>query len=406
MKYIASVILFSFLSGIVQISCKTKGAGDSIEENIFYTCSMDPQVMEKKPGKCPICKMELTRVEVRKENKNTLRFSDSQLKLANIVVDTIKLISLVDEKRYTAKVVLDENETSVISARLMGRIDKLKFKSTGEYIKQGDLIYEMYSEELSAAQKDYLIANQRVAQFRDKAIDYIQLLQSAKQKLLLWGMNEAQIEKLAKENKVPIVTPFFSPEHGYIIEVLAKEGDYVAQGQSLFKINSLKSVWIEAQLYSSEIKGIHENQEAIVEFEALPSIAKRSKIDFISPELQQESKVNLVRIQLSNEDLAIVPGMLSSILLSSAQKQAIVLPIDAVLQEAQGNTVWVQNADSTFESRMVVVGIQNSRQIEVKEGLRVGERVVISGAYLINSEYHLKKGASPMEGHDMKDMKM
>lgn len=385
-------------------SCKSDKNKE--EENVCYTCSMDPQVMEKQPGKCPICKMELTRTEGGNASSNTLQFTESQMKLANIKVDTMKLTNMLEEISLTAKVVVDETESSVISTRVMGRIDKLYFKNLGEYISKGEVIYEVYSEELAAAQQDFLIAKERVEKLNDKDVDYKQLLSSAKNKLLLWGITEKQISQLEQSGQVPLLTPFYSPTDGYITEINSKEGDYVMQGQMIYKLNTLSSVWIEAQTYPSEISGFKTGQDVTITFDALPENVQKAEVTFISPELIQQSKINIVRAQLNNTKHNYFPGMLATITASISQKKAFILPLDAVLQEAKGNTVWIQNMDGTFESKMVTIGIQNSRQIEILSGINEGDRVVSSGAYLINSEYRLKKGASPMEGHDMKDMKM
>jgi Cu(I)/Ag(I) efflux system membrane fusion protein len=406
MKHYTKNILAVFLIGFVLVACKTNKPADKGDDTIFYTCSMDPQVMEKKPGKCPICKMELTRIEVSREKSNTLRFSETQLELANIKVDTVRLSTMMDELNLTAKIVMDENQTTVISSRIMGRIDKLYFKSMGEHVNKGDLIYEIYSEELAATQKDYLIAKEKAEKISDNAIDYKQLFISVKSKLLLWGMSEKQLEQLSQSGQVPVSTPFYSPIDGFVTETIIKEGDYIAQGQTIYKTNTLSSVWVEAQAYPAEIVGLKPGQSIIITFDVLAGVMEKSKIDFISPELISQSKIGIVRARLDNSQHKYFPGMLTTISVETTQKETIVLPLDAVLQEAKGNIVWLQNAEGTFENRMVTIGSQNSKQIEILSGLEVGDKVVVSGAYLINSEYRLKKGANPMEDHDMKGMKM
>ncbi len=362
---------------------------------------MDPQVRESKPVKCPICRMELTKVEVSKENSNSLKFSDNQMKLANIKIDTLKLSDFSQEQTFTAKVVVDEEESSVISTRVMGRVDRLNFKSMGEYVHKGDVVYELYSEELSSAQREYLIALERAKKINDTEMDYKQLLSSAKSKLLLWGMSEEQIKQLGLSGEVSATTSFTSKVEGYITEVMIKEGDYLMEGQTILKTNTFLNVWIEAQVFATEIPPIKIGQEVFITFEGQGLEAQKSKINFISPELIKQSKVNIIRTPLRNDNHKYFPGMLASITINVSQKKAMVLPLDAVLQEAKGNTVWIQNADGSFENRMVNIGSQNSKQIEILSGIKVGEKVVTSGAFLINSEYRLKKGSDPMEGMKM-----
>ena len=178
------------------------------------------------------------------------------------------------------------------------------------------------------------------------------------------------------------------------------------QGQMIYKLNDLSTIWVEAQSFSTETETFKIGQEVKITFESMPEKTIRAKITFISPELSKNSQINSIRVQLNNEDNQFYPGMIATVTATVSQKYTLTLPLDAVLQEAKGSTVWIQNEAGTFENRMVETGMQNSKQIEILSGIAKGQKVVISGAYLINSEYRLKKGANPMEGHDMKGMKM
>ena len=125
------------------------------------------------------------------------------------------------------------------------------------------------------------------------------------------------------------------------------------------------------------------------------------KVSFISPEMHANSKISPIRVELSNTDYMLKPGMAATVLIQSKTKNAIALPLDAVLQDSKGASIWVQNDKGSFENRMVQTGLRNSDEIEILEGLSEGERVVVSGAYLIQSEYQFKKGSDPMAGMKM-----
>lgn len=404
-KNLISVNIFVLLVLIlIIIGCNSKNEVNS--SKAFYTCSMDPQIMENKPGKCPICKMELTKIEPRDENVNTLKFSERQLKLGNIKVDVLRKEKMSEEITISAKVTEDETKSSTISARIMGRVDDLSFKTIGEFIQKGELIYQLYSEDLSATQKDLLVAKERMQKLKDNIIDYKQIYLSTKNKLLLWGLTEKQISEMEKKGEVPLFTSFYSQTEGYITEIGIKEGDYLMQGQMIYKLNDLSTIWVEAQSFSTETETFKIGQEVKITFESMPEKTIRAKITFISPELSKNSQINSIRVQLNNEDNQFYPGMIATVTATVSQKYTLTLPLDAVLQEAKGSTVWIQNEAGTFENRMVETGMQNSKQIEILSGIAKGQKVVISGAYLINSEYRLKKGANLMEGHDMKGMKM
>ena len=401
---ISSNIFVLLVLILIIIGCNSKNEVNS--SKAFYTCSMDPQIMENKPGKCPICKMELTKVEPRDENVNTLKFSESQLKLGNIKIDVLRKEKMSEEITISAKVTEDETKSSTISARIMGRVDDLSFKTIGEFIQKGELIYQLYSEDLSATQKDLLVAKERMQKLKDNIIDYKQIYLSTKNKLLLWGLTEKQISEMEKKDEVPLFTSFYSQTEGYITEIGIKEGDYLMQGQMIYKLNDLSTIWVEAQSFSTETETFKIGQEVKITFESMPEKTIRAKITFISPELSKNSQINSIRVQLNNEDNQFYPGMIATVTATVSQKYTLTLPLDAVLQEAKGSTVWIQNEAGTFENRMVETGMQNSKQIEILSGIAKGQKVIISGAYLINSEYRLKKGANPMEGHDMKGMKM
>ena len=152
-------------------------------------------------------------------------------------------------------------------------------------------------------------------------------------------------------------------------------------------------------MYSHELLSVKNNDEAEISIEGFGNL--KTHISFVSPVLNSNSIVNIIRAEIPNPDQQLKPGMLATIHLKTKSKNTLVIPVDAVLQEANGNSVWIQKADSTFESRMVMTGISNSEEIEITMGLREGENVVVSGAFLINSEFKLKRDADPMGGMKM-----
>jgi Cu(I)/Ag(I) efflux system membrane fusion protein len=382
-------------------SCKNKKPEEQLASNEYYTCSMDPQVMEKHPGPCPICHMEMTKVTFNEGDMSKLRFNKAQMKLANIKVDTARLTQISEEMNVAANVTLDESQTSIISSKVEGRVEKLHIRNTGELIHEGDLLYEIYSQDLIVAERDYLIAMTQMKSLSKGEFNYTQIADAAKNKLLLWGMSEKQITDLLSKNTASEVIPVFSKQAGVVTDVSIKEGDYVSQGQSIYKLNRMSSVWIEAQLYSDEGRYVKEGETVKIKIYDYPDKNFTGKVSFISPELQTNSKISPIRIELPNPDFSFKPGMAAMVLIQSKTKSAIALPLDAVLQDSKGASIWVQNDKGSFENRMVRTGLRNSDQIEILQGLSEGEKVVISGAYLIQSEYQFKKGSDPMAGMKM-----
>jgi Cu(I)/Ag(I) efflux system membrane fusion protein len=401
MKHLIAIAILFFL-----VSCKAKKKVALQNPDVFYTCSMHPQIMQDQPGNCPICGMKLIPVEKKKgTDADAIMLSDQQIQLGNIRVDTIGRGNIGDETILTATLNIDETKTTTVSARVSGRIDKLWFKDQGDHINKGQKLYDLYSEELNNAQQEYILALEKQATLDNSIIDFKQLIQAAKNKLLLWGMSEAQIGELAKAKKISTLTSFYSPQSGYITELESHEGDYVTEGGTIVRLTDLSSLWAEAQVYTSQLSEIDRNGNATVQ---LPDIGKElnGKIQFVNPEINPDTRINLIRVSVANAGNQLKPGMSAYVVLKNRQHNSLTLPVDAVIRNEKMNVVWIQIDKNTFKNVMVETGLESNDRIEIKTGLKEGDVIVTSGAYLINSEYIFKKGANPMAGHDMGNMKM
>ncbi len=398
-------ILIFFLGFLM--ACSGKKHVKHVENSdVYYTCSMDSQVVESKPGKCPICKMPLTAVKKSTaQNKDELQLSHQQIQLGNISVDTIRSGNIGSQTVLTAVLNFDLTRTSAISSRVMGRVEQLYFKNVGDYISQGDKLFDIYSEELNNAKEEYLLALERRKAFAgNDAMDFSSLLQSARNKLKLWGMSDAQITQLVQAGKASATTTFYSTGNGYITVLGVRQGDYVMEGGTIVELADLSTLWAEAQVYASQFAQLQQSASAIVRIPELGDEAIKGNISFVNPEIVPESRINLIRVSIPNKNNKLKPGMSAYVYLSGSKRSALTLPVDAVIRDAKGATVWIQTAKNTFKNRMVVVGAEEGSMIEIRSGLQPGDVVVITGAYLLNSEYIFKKGANPMAGHDMKAM--
>jgi len=395
-------ILFSIIALFIFAACKNKNAAHP-DSDTYYTCSMDPQVVEHKPGKCPICKMELTPVKKSNgEKKDELQLSDQQIQLGNIQTDTIRNGTIGDQLILTATLNFDQTKTSSVSSRVMGRVEKLYYKNLGDFIKKGSPLYELYSEELNNAKQEFLLAlNKKKAFSGETVIDFDQLIQSAKNKLLLWGMNDAQIEELSANKKTSANTLFYSSAAGYITQLDVREGDYVMEGGTIVKLADLSSLWAEAQVYTSQMADINNSSIATVRLPDFENKEIKGKIEFINPEINPDTRINLIRVSVPNPGNQLKPGMPAYVLLKSPQRKTLTLPADAVLRDGKGATVWIQTSEKNYKSIMVEIGLESDDRIEIKSGLREGDIVVITDAYLLQSEYIFKKGANQMDGMKM-----
>ena len=383
------------------ISCKSKEKTPP-NPDVYYTCSMDPQVIENKPGKCPICHMELTPVKKSNgEKKDEIQLSDQQIQLGNIHADTIRDGTIGDQLVLTATLNFDQMKASSVSSRVTGRVEKLYFKNSGDYVKKGAPLYALYSEELNNAKQEYLLASDRKKAFANETvIDFEQLLQSAKNKLLLWGMSEAQIQELANTKKAAPTTTFYSTASGYITTLDIREGDYVMEGGTIVKLADLSSLWAEAQVYTSQLSAIDINGMATVQVPGMEGLEIKGRIGFVNPEINPDTRINLVRVSIPNNGNLLKPGMPAYIILKSQRRTSLSLPIDAVIRDGNGATVWIRTGAHSFKSKMVETGLETDDRIEIRSGLQAGDIVVTSGVYLLHSEYIFKKGADPMAGHN------
>jgi len=373
---------------VAVLGCKNKTASVTAASDTYYTCSMDPQVKEHKPGKCPICKMDLT--PVKKKNGNShdeIELSEQQVQLGNIHADTIQNGTIGDKLVLTATLNFDQMKASSVSARVMGRVEKLYYKNVGDFVKKGAPLYELYSEELNNAKQEYLLALERKKVFvNETMMNFDQLLQSARNKLLLWGMSDKQVQELAQQKKASTTTTFYSPVSGTITSLETREGDYVMEGGV------------------SQMADINRNSIATVQFPDFDGLEIRGTIGFVNPEINPDTRINLIRVAIPNSGNQLKPGMSAYVLLKSAPRKTLTLPIDAVIRDGNGATVWVRTGKKTFKTLMVETGLETDDRIEIRSGLRSGDVVVVSGAYLLQSEYIFQKGANPMAGHDMSKM--
>ena len=404
-KLLWRICLVLIVNCLLLTACNSKKKTVAVNPDVYYTCSMHPQIMQDGPGKCPICGMQLISVSKTKGPKaDEIILSDQQVQLGNIHVDTIRNSMLGDQLVLTATLNFDQMNARAISSRIMGRIEHLYFKNTGDYVKKGDRLFDLYSEELNNAKQEYILNIERQKELDNSVIDFNQLLQSAKNKLLLWGMTESQIKELAQMKKASPTTAFFSNTSGYITTLDIKEGDYVMEGGAIMRLADMSTLWAEAQVYTSQLSQLDRTGTAFVQLPDMPEKELKGRIEFVNPEINTETRINLIRVSIPNAGNKLKPGMPAYVIIKNNQKNVLTLPAEAVIRDEKGATVWVQSGHNTFKSKMVVTGLENNDRIEIKSGLNAGDIVVTSGAYLLNSEYIFKKGTNPMAGHDMSKM--
>lgn len=373
---------------LVASAC-TQNKTQAVQEK--YTCPMHPEIIRDKPGTCPICFMDLVKVGTAGDD-GSLVLNESQIKLANVSTMPVVKKEMEIKTVLNGKIVVNEELTEVISTRVQGRIERLFFKEVGQSVVQGEPLYEMYSEQLLTLQQEFLLAQRQAEELKEKR--YESFLTSSRKKLLLFGMTENQIASLANQKKSNSRITFFATATGIISKIDATEDQYVAEGSSLYRIEKLNKVWVEAELYSNEISNVKIGDNVKVEVSGLENNSTMGKVIFLSPELQQGNRIITLRVEIKNTEKKFIPGMQANVILSHAGKNTIVVPIDAVVRDGSGSHIWIQQEDGSFKMRMVTTGEETSDEIEITEGVEEKENVVVSGAYLLYSELVLKRGSN------------
>ncbi len=398
-------LVFLFVLTFLFLSCKnstTKPNLTSANKDVYYTCSMHPQVREDHPGKCPICQMELIAVP-KSSMKETgeVDLNDQQIRLGNIRVDTIKKGIIGEPMVFSGILNFNQEKLSSVNTRVDGIIEKLYVKKTGEYVHRGEPLYELYSEQLNNAKHEYVNAQEQQKFIGNSLINYGAIVESAKAKLILWGLSSEQISRLAGNKDQSTRTVFYSSEEGWVTALNVQEGSFALEGSPVLQLADLSTLWAEAQVFSTELSSLDKNSRVNVQIPDLNNQVIQGRIDFVNPEINPDTRINLVRVTIPNANNQLRPGMPVYITATNSQHHSIKLPAGAVLTDSKGSVVWVETKPGVYTVYMVQTGISDENSIEIKSGLQPGDKVVVSGGYLINSEYIFENGTNAMEGMNM-----
>jgi membrane fusion protein, copper/silver efflux system len=329
-----------------------------------------------------------------------LMLSESQVKLANITTQLVSIKPVGQTMVLNARLAENEDLTEVISSRASGRIEKLFIKETGGVVRSGEPLYELYSETLLTLQREYLLAKQQYETLGKEELRYESFLSAAERKLLLYGLTKRQVEKLAQTGTVQQRITFLAPAGGIVSEIKVSEGQYIEEGSLLFRTVDINRLWLEAELYATESAWVKPGDKLTFRVNGFESTPLEAKVIFLSPAYKANSQITVMRAAIENPDKKFIPGMQAQVLLTHSSRRAVAIPTDAVIRDAKGTHVYIETATNTFQPRLVKTGLEDFEQVEITEGLQEGDRIVVTGAYLLYSEMILKKGTNSMTGHN------
>ncbi|TCC96055.1 efflux RND transporter periplasmic adaptor subunit [Pedobacter hiemivivus] len=398
--FIKRMALMAILPSVFIAACsneKKPEAGAVKAKQQTFTCPMHPQIIKHEMGTCPICGMDLVPFEKNSDDK-ALKVDTKRQALANITTIMIGENILSGGKELNGRLTVNPEQSSYISSRIAGRIEQLYVRETGVKVNKGQPLYKLYSEQLATLQQEYLMAVAQEKQFQGDKIER-QIVASAKQKLLLYGQSESQVQQLVKTQKKDPYVVFYAAESGVVAELSVTQGQYVTEGNPILRLEGYGQLWVEADVYSSEAAKIKQGQKVRVVVAGWEDQPQEMTISFITPSLQSGTQLTQIRGSIPNPGNQWQPGLQANVFLPLGNKsKMLTLPVDAVIRDGKGMHVWIKTGKDSFEPRLVKTGTENDNQVEISEGLTNGDQVVVTGAYLLYSEYILKKGKNPVEG--------
>lgn len=395
----AGLLLGVLLRGCISCGNTAAQQENGDEDGAVWTCSMDPQVKQPKPGKCPICGMDLIKMKpgetpISDIDPNAVMFSDEAMALANIETTVVGTPSGNKEIRLFGKIEPDQRLQQSQSAYVGGRIERLNINAVGDVVGKGQTLAVIYSPELYTAEQELVSVLGTQQQV---------LIDAAVEKLRLLNIPQSQIDEVMKTGKASPYVQLKANTSGTVVKKQVEQGDYVRQGQSLLQIANLSRVWAIFQAYESDLPFVHRGQQVQFTAEALPGETFTGRVTFIDPVLNGQTRTAGVRVELQNGGGRFKPEMLLvGNVAASMQKYAdegVIIPKSAVLWTGRRSVVYVKDdveEQPTFLLRQVTLGPSLPDGYVVLDGLAEGEEIVTNGVFAIDAAAQLDGKRSMM----------
>jgi Cu(I)/Ag(I) efflux system membrane fusion protein len=364
----------------------------------YWYDPMHPAQHFDKPGKSPFMDMQL----VAKYPDKAEAASDRIVVDSRIVQNLGIRLAQVENGTF-AQVVdavgiigVDEHRIEAIQVRQPGWVERLDVRAVGDAVHRGQRLANIYSPDLLATQQEFLIARES---------NDPRLIEAARQRLAFFGLSAAQIARIERTGQAERTVDYYAPFDGYVMELSVRQGSAIAPGATLFQLADLSSVWISAEVPEAQAAWIKSGDLIQVEVPALPGEHFSGKVDYLYPELTQTTRTLKARIVVKNPGNRLRPGMFAKAQLRGAtQKDVLTVPTEAVIKTGTRSVVVVADDATHFRPTPVRVGAEQGGRSQILEGLTLGQNVVASGQFLIDSEANLRSafdnlaGANPTDG--------
>ena len=380
---------------------------EKVGKATIWTCSMHPHIRMDKPGKCPICGMDLIPL-VRNEahsDPDAIHLTKDAAELANVLTSVVTRHKPIKEVRLYGKVQADERLLQSQVAHFPGRIEKLFVNFTGESVRKGQTLVTVYSPELVTAQQELLEASKTKQ-------NQPEIYEAAKERLSQWMLTDAQIENIESSGIVQNNFDVFSNTSGIVTARRVNNGDHIAEGSILYDIADLSSIWVMFDAYESDLPFLSKGNIISFTVQALPGIDFSGNIIFIDPVIDPITRVSKVRVEINNQSGKLKPEMFATGIVKANLTEyhdKMVIPSTAVLWTGKRSIVYVKQAgteEPIFKMREIGLGPMLGNSYVVTDGLNEGEEIVTQGTFSIDAASQLEGKPSMMNKENAEKTEM
>jgi len=430
-----------------------------------YTCGMHPMVITDEPGLCPICNMELTPLKSTSTEISSTPAGERKIKYWAAPMDPtyirdepgkspmgMDLVPVYEDEAATGSIIsidpvtsqnmgvrmapvtrknlsrtvrtvglvgYDEPNQFSVNSKIDGWVERLYVNETGQFVKKGSPLLEIYSPSLVSAQEEFLLALNNSRSLTQSSFPSIadgakRLLEASRRRLKLWDISSRQIARLEESGEVAKTLTLYAPNDGIVTMKMVMEGQFIKSGMEMLILSDISKVWVYADIYEYELSLVKVGQKARIDLPYVGSEPIESEVSYIYPFVEPKTRTVKVRFDIDNPDFILKPDMYVNVRLKSELiENALTIPVEAVLHSGEVQTVFVALGDGKFEPRQVKTGVQSADgDIEIVQGVLEGEHVVTSAQFMLDSESKLREAiakmmerkATPASTANMEDM--
>jgi Cu(I)/Ag(I) efflux system membrane fusion protein len=363
---------------------------------LYWHDPMSPGQKFDQPGKSPFMDMDLVPVYAEGDaDAGTVSISPRVQQSLGVRTAEVKQGAMSTAIEAVGSAAFNERDVAVVQARSNGFLERLYVRAPLDPVRKGQPLAELYVPDWVAAQEEFLSARRISAQAEGKT--FAGLVDAARQRMRLAGMSEEQIRHVEATGAVQARTTLTAPIGGVLAELAAREGMTVMTGAPLFRINGLSTIWVNAEVPERLAAEVRPGSPVEARAAALPGTVFKGKVSAILPEVNAATRTIKARVELANPGGRLVPGMFATVIFTrSASKDVLLVPSEAVIQTGKRSVVLVALGEGKFAPVDVEVGLDSSGQTEIRKGLSAGQKVVVSGQFLVDSEANLRATTSRM----------